>query len=64
MSSVVILFLCVVGVVFCGFGMFEGDPAWSAIGLIFTVIAQTIQTVRNNREALEWKERKRQQSRR
>lgn len=57
MSSVVILTLCVVGVVFCGFGMFEGDPAWSTIGLIFTVIAQTIQTVRNNREAREWEER-------
>ena len=56
MSSVVILTLCAVGVVFCGFGVYAGDPAWSTIGLIFTVIAQIIQTVRNNREAREWEE--------
>lgn len=61
MSSVVILFLCVV---FCGLGMYTGDPAWSAIGLMFTVAAQTIQTVRNNREAREWEERQRRQSQR
>lgn len=59
MSSVVILSLCVVGVAFCGFGMFDGDPVWSAIGLMFTVAAQTIQTARNNKEAREWEERKR-----
>lgn len=64
MSSVVILSLCVVGCVFYGFGMFEGDPVWSAIGLMFTVAAQTIQTVRNNREAREWEARKRRQSQR
>lgn len=61
MSSVVILFLCVVGVVFCGLGMYTGDPAWSAIGLMFTVAAQTIQTMRNNREVREWEDRKRRQ---
>lgn len=58
-SSVVILTLCAVGVVFCGMGVYAGDPAWSAIGLMFAVIAQTIQTARNNREAREWEERQR-----
>lgn len=50
MSSVVILSLCVVGCVFCGMGVYAGDPVWSVIGLMFTVAAQTIQTARNNRE--------------
>lgn len=59
MSSVVILSLCV-GCVFYGMGVYAGDPVWSAIGLIFTVIAKTIQTARNNREAREWEERQRQ----
>lgn len=59
MSSVVILSLCVVGVVFCGLGMYAGDPAWSAIGLTFTVVARTIQTARNNREAREWRQSRR-----
>lgn len=60
MSSVVILSLCVVGCVFCGMGVYVTDPVWSTIGLIFTVTAQIIQTVRNNREAREWEARKRQ----
>lgn len=55
MSSVVILSLCVVGCVFCGMGVYAGDPVWSVIGLMFTVVAQTIQTARNNREAREWR---------
>lgn len=63
-SSVIILTLCSAGVVFCGMGVYVGDPVWSAIGLIFTVIAQTIQTVRNNREARYWEDRKRRQSQR
>lgn len=58
-SSVVILTLCAVGAVFCGMGMYTGDPAWSAIGLMFTVIAQTIQAARNNREARKWEKRQR-----
>lgn len=52
MSSVVILSLCVAGVVFCGMGVYAGDLVWSVIGLMFTVVAQTIQTMRN-REARE-----------
>lgn len=60
MSSVVFLSLCVVGYVFCGIGVYADDPVWSAIGLMFTVAAQTIQTARNNREAREWEERQRQ----
>ena len=60
MNSVVILTLCVVGVGFCGMDVYTGDPAWSTIGLIFTVTAQIIQTVRNNRKAREWEARKRQ----
>lgn len=60
MSSVVILSLCVVGCVFCGMGVYAGDPVWSVIGLMFTVAAQTIQTARNNREAREWEEREQQ----
>ena len=64
-SSVVILTLCSAGVVFCGLGMYAGDPAWSAIGLMFTVVAQTIQTARNNKEAREWeRQRQRRQSQR
>lgn len=61
-SSVVILTLCSASVVFCGLGMYAGDPVWSVIGLMFTVVAQTIQTARNNKEAREWEERQRRQS--